>query len=143
MPEQRKSSQATKTTTMDDKRFLTEHQEDLSESTLRAKWIGAPDEHEERNGQTLATRSHDVIKTWAAERKAQPATVPGTEHDGRPGVLRFDFPGFGGDKLEHIDWERWFETFDTRELVFVFQETKANGNQSNFFHLDSPLREHD
>lgn len=29
---------------------------------------------------------HDVIRGWAEERDAKPATVPGTEHDGRAGV---------------------------------------------------------
>jgi hypothetical protein len=143
MPEHGKSSQATKTTATNDQRFLEEHQDKLSDSTLRAKWISSPDEHEDRNGQTLATRNHDVIKQWAETRKATPATVPGTEHDGRPGVLRFDFPGYGGQDLQKIDWDRWFETFDTRQLVFVYQEHKSNGNESNFFHFDSPFREHD
>ncbi len=61
-----------------------------------------------------------VIQHWAAERGAQPATVPGTQHDGRAGVLRFNFAGYGGRDLEEIDWEDWFATFDDRELVFVF-----------------------
>jgi hypothetical protein len=143
MPNHEKSSQATKTTTMDDRRFLDEHRDKLSDSTLRANWIGSPDDREERPGQTLATRNHDVIKRWAEERKGQPATVSGTEHDDHFGVLRFDFPGYGGDKLEHVDWSRWFQTFDDRQLVFVFQEHKTNGNQSNFYHFDSPFREHD
>jgi hypothetical protein len=79
----------------------------LSRSTLRAKWIESPDEHEDYPGQTLATRNHDVIRRWAEERQAQPATVPGTEHDGRPGVLTFDFPGYGGERLQSISWDEW------------------------------------
>ncbi len=143
MAEHSKSSEATKTAVMNDERFLKQHRNKLSESTLRAKWMNSTSDREERPGQTLATRNHDVIKQWVAERKAQPATVPGTEHEGRPGVLRFDFPGYGGDNLEHIEWSRWFETFDERELVFVYQDHKTNGDQSNFFHFDSPYREHD
>lgn len=61
------------------------------------------------------------------ERDAQPATIPGTEYDGRAGVLRFNFAGYGGRELEEIDWEDRFETFDERELVFVFQEHKSDG----------------
>ncbi len=127
---------------MDDRRFLDEFRENLSESTVRAKWIGSTNEREERPGQTLATRNHDVIKRWVGDRNGNPATVPGTEHDGRPGVLRFDFPGNGGKGLQHISWDRWFETFDTRNLVFVYQEHKSDGHQSNFFHFDRPYREH-
>ncbi|MBX6341750.1 MAG: hypothetical protein IRY97_04775 [Thermomicrobiaceae bacterium] len=101
----------------------------------------SPDEHEDHPGQTLATRSHEVIKRWAEERNATPATVPGTEHGNRPGVLRFDFPGYGGQELQHISWDDWFTTFDERNLVFLFQEHMKNGNQSNFFRFDSPERE--
>jgi len=40
-----------------------------------------------------------------------------------------------------IPWEEWFKTFDERELVFIYQEKLANGNQSNFFRFDNPHRE--
>jgi hypothetical protein len=113
----------------------------LSRTTLRAKWIESPDEHEDYPGQTLATRNHDVIRRWAEERQAQPATVPGTEHDGRPGVLTFDFPGYGGERLKHVSWDEWFRTFDERNLVYLFQERLNNGRPSNHFHFDSPERE--
>jgi|SRR5579884_2752341 len=113
----------------------------LSESTKRAHWINSPDEHEERQGQTLATRNHDVIRKWAEERGGVPSTVPGTEHGDHKGVLRFNFPGYGGDNLEEISWEEWFRPFDERNLVFLFQEHKADGSESNFFRLDNPERE--
>ncbi len=129
--------------TREDERFISEHQSELSKTTLRSKWIHSPSEHEDHAGQSLATRSHDVIVHWAEERGAQPATVPGTEHGNRPGVLRFNFPGYGGEALEEISWEEWFKTFDVRQLVFVFQEHKTDGRMSNFFQLDSPEREHD
>ncbi len=82
-----------------------------------------------------------MIQRWVEERGAKPATVPGTEHDGRPGVLRFDFPDYGGEGLQEVGWDDWFHTFDERNLAFVFQEHKADGAQSNFFRLDSPERE--
>lgn len=90
----------------------------------------------------MATRSQEVIQRWAEDRKAQPATI--AEDDAkRPRVLRFDFPGYGGESLRAISWDDWFRTFDERDLVFLFQEHQQAGNQSNFFHLDSPDREHD
>lgn len=124
----------------EDKEYLNKYQDDLS-SLNSGKFISTTDEHEDHNGQSLVTRNHDVIKGWAEERDATPATVPGTEHDGRPGVLRFDFPDYGGEDLERIEWDAWFETFDTRDLVFIYQEHLKNGNQSNFFRLESPHRE--
>ncbi len=128
--------------TDEDRKFLEEHSDLLSKSTLRAKWIHSPDEHEDYHGQTLATRSHEVIRQWAEERKATPATVESTEHyPTGPGVLRFDFPNFGGQSLKHISWDEWFRVFDERNLVFIYQETQKSGRQSNFFRLDSPERE--
>lgn len=119
-----------------DEQFLKEHHDELSRSAQRARWIHSPNEHEEHPGQTLATRSHEVIQRWAEERKAVPATVPGTHRGEREGVLRFNFPGYGGDRLETISWEQFFKTFDERDLIFLFQEHMKAGNQSNFFHLD-------
>jgi hypothetical protein len=94
-----------------------------------------------RPGQTLHTREHDKIRSWAEERGGQPATVPGTEHGDHLGVLRIDFPGFKGDNLRRVSWDEWFGTFDQRSLDFVYQEEKRDGTQSNFFRLVSPERE--
>jgi hypothetical protein len=103
--------------------------------------ITSTGEHEERPGRSLITTDHDVIQKWAEERDATPATVSGTEHDGRAGVLRFDFPGYGGADLQEISWDDWFKTFDERNLNFIYQEHKKDGKPSNFFRLENPDRE--
>lgn len=90
---------------------------------------------EQHPGQTLETTDHTVIRKWAEERSAKPATVPGTEHGDHLGVLRLDFPGYGGDDLEDVSWDDWFDTFDQRGLRFVYQEHQASGTESNFFRL--------
>ena len=125
----------------EDKYYLSQYGDKLSDSTQYVQWISNPKNHEERLGKSLATRNHDVIRQWAEERKAVPATVSRTEHDNRPGTLRFNFPGYGGKNLKEISWDEWFKTFDERKLVFLFQEHLTNGNQSNFFRFDNPLRE--
>ncbi len=127
--------------TAEDRKFIEEHGDELSDSVKRAKWIHSPDEKADRDGQTLATRSHEVILRWAEERGGRPATVPGTEHDGRPGVLRITFADEGNSRLEEISWDDWFRSFDERELVFLYQYRKSDGSQSNFFRLDNPERE--
>ena len=126
--------------TKEDRQFLGSHGDHLSDSTKRAKWVHG-DEGADRAGQTLATRDHGVIQRWAEARGAMPATVPGTEHDDHAGVLRFIFDPKSDDRLEAISWEEWFRPFDERDLVFLFQERKADGSQSNFFRLDNPSRE--
>lgn len=100
-----------------------------------SKWIDSPDDHEDRKGQSLATRNHDVIRRWAESRKAKPSVVGDTEGRNGAGVLRIDFPGYGGKRLEKIDWNEWFDTFDKRKLVFLFQEHKRDGSTSTFFKL--------
>src|SRR5689334_14325630 len=60
-----------------------------------SKWIDSPEEHEDRKGQSLATRNHDVIRQWTQSRKAVPSVVGDTEGRAGAGVLRIDFPGYG------------------------------------------------
>lgn len=126
-------------TTEDDERYLKEHGDELSKSTQHAKWIHSVDDHEDRSGQTLATRNPDVIRRWAEERNAVPATTPGGDTE-NPRVLRFDFPGYDRE-LQQVSWNAWLRTFEDRELVFLYQEHMKAGNQSNFFRLDNPDRE--
>src|SRR4051794_24247625 len=93
--------------------------------------ITSTDEHEEHEGETLHTREHDVIRRWAEERGGRPAMVEGTE-TGDGGVLRLDFQG-KTDRLREVDWDDWFRVFDDRELEFIYQEHKADGERSTFF----------
>lgn len=113
----------------------------LSRSAQRARWIESPaDLHDTRPGQTLATRSHEVIRHWAQARGAEPA-IAGRRHAGRPTVLRFRFPDDGGAPLECVPWADWLGTFEDRHLLFLFQERLKNGSRSNFFRLDDADRE--
>lgn len=105
------------------------------------KEIKSTKDHAEHDGQSLVTQNHEVIKFWAEERHAKPATVLGTEHGDRKGVLKFNFPGYGGDNLQEISWDEWFKPFDDRNLEFLYQEQKSDGSQSNFFRLLNPDRE--
>lgn len=111
-----------------------------SDSLKYSQEITSPDEEPEREGRSLVTTNHDVIRQWAEERDGVPATVPGTEHGGRPGVLRIDFGG-DSDSLEKISWDDWFGTFDERRLNFIYQEQRSDGRQSMFFRLENPDRE--
>ena len=95
------------------------------------------DEEPERPGRSLVTTSHEVIRRWAEERDAVPSTVPGTEHGGHLGVLRFDFGG-RTDRLQHVTWDEWFHAFDVRRLNFVYQEERRDGRRSNFCRLTNP-----
>ena len=50
-----------------------------------------PEDKPEREGRSLATTHHEVIRQWAEEHGGTPATVEGTEHGDHLGVLRIRF----------------------------------------------------
>jgi hypothetical protein len=122
----------------DDGRLRTGNE--TSKSLKYSQEITSLDDDPERAGRSLATTSHEVIRAWAEERNAVPATVEGTEHGDHLGVLRFDFGG-ESDRLRHVSWDEWFATFDARKLNFLYQEERKDGKQSNFFRFESPDRE--
>jgi hypothetical protein len=111
-----------------------------SKSLKYSQEVTSPDEDPERAGRSLATTSHEVIRSWAEERGGVPATVEGTEHGDHLGVLRLDFGG-ENENLRRVSWDDWFETFDVRKLNFIYQEERKDGRQSTFFRLESPDRE--
>ena len=104
-----------------------------------AKWIDSIDEHEDHPGQMLATRNVDVVRQWADERDARPATTPGGDKES-PRVLRFDLPDYDA-LLEPVEWDDWLKVFEERNLVFIYQEHLKSGRTSNFFRLDNPARD--
>jgi hypothetical protein len=111
-----------------------------SDSLKYSQEVTSPEDEPEREGRSLVTTSHEVIKEWAEARQGVPATVPGTEHGDHLGVLRIDFGG-DSDQLRHVSWDEWFKSFDERRLNFIYQEQRSDGSQSNFFQLENPDRE--
>jgi len=65
------------------------------------------------------TRDHDVIRSWAGARGAEPARVKGTQ------VLRIAF-----DKLppnwEAMNWQEFFEIFDRTAQSFLYDDTPGS-----------------
>jgi hypothetical protein len=87
---------------------------------------------------STTTTNHDEIRRWAEARGAKPACVKGTGHNGDPGMIRLDFPGYSGsESLQHISWDEWFEAFDANDLALVYQDRTADGARSNFNKLVS------
>jgi hypothetical protein len=79
----------------------------------------------DRTAPVVSTRDHQVIRQWAEQRQAEPATGEATRSgpatvqvaDGGAGV-RFNFPGHG--PFRPISWEEWFENFDAHGCAFVY-----------------------
>jgi glutathione synthase/RimK-type ligase-like ATP-grasp enzyme len=77
------------------------------------------------------TTDPNVIRKWTESRNGRPAVVKGTEGEDGEGILRIEFRH--GDKLEDIEWDEFFETFEDRKLAFLYQDKTADGKQSRFF----------
>lgn len=124
-----------------DRRFVHEYARTHSRTTVAyAKWIHSAADEPDHLGQTLATRNPDVIRTWTEARGGVPATAESLR-SGRLRTLCLDFPHDGGGdegRPMPIAWSDWLDAFEERDLVFLYQETLANGRQSNFFRLDIP-----
>ncbi len=56
----------------------------------------------------------------------------GSNGESDAGLLRLDFPDRGDDRLDDVDWEPFFRTFDDRGLSFVYQEKTNDGATSRF-----------
>jgi hypothetical protein len=86
---------------------------------------------------STTTTDHDEIRRWVEEHGGTPAIVKGTDGGGDAGgVLRIDFPGGAGeDQLQHVSWDEWFDKFDREGLAALYQERKADGDDSTFFKL--------
>ncbi|CAA9423654.1 MAG: hypothetical protein AVDCRST_MAG64-3036, partial [uncultured Phycisphaerae bacterium] len=89
-------------------------------------------------GAAQTTTDREQIRQWAEARGAKPSCVRGTGGGGDTGMIRLDFPGYsGGDSLQEISWDEWFEQFDENNLALLIQETTKEGEPSNFNKLVS------
>lgn len=80
------------------------------------------------------TTDHKKIRKWIEDRGGKPCIVKGTEgKNDEGGLLRIDFPGYSGDNLEEISWDKFFQIFDSRNLQFLYQEETSGGGESRFF----------
>jgi hypothetical protein len=80
------------------------------------------------------TTDHEEIRQWVEDRKGKPASVAGTSKVGQDaGLLGIDFAEEGEDEsLEEISWDEFFEKFEQKQLAFLYQDQKANGEPSTF-----------
>ena len=89
------------------------------------------------SAEVVFTRDHDVIKRWAEERQAEPATGEATTSgpatvdvkDGGAGI-RFNFPGTGA--YRPIDWDEWLGNFDLHECAFVYDNDTSTPLSSRY-----------
>lgn len=81
------------------------------------------------------TTDHDEIRRWVEARGGRPARVKGTGGKDDAGLIRIDFDDPDGerdDRLEEVDWDAFFKSFDESALAFLYQDKKADGEPSYF-----------
>ena len=106
------------------------HDESLLPAQNRIPLVATTSELTGEQG-PVATRTHSVIRAWAEERRAEPATGEATSsgaasvevNDGGAGI-RFNFPGYS--RFRPISWEEWFGNFDHHALMFVFDDRRSD-----------------
>lgn len=86
-----------------------------------------------------STTDHDEIQRWAKKHHGKPAAVKRTHSDDSVGIIRLMFPDAPQSKheeLQEISWDEFFEQFDDRNLVLLYEE------DSNFNKLVSQETAH-
>ncbi|RYG03573.1 MAG: hypothetical protein EOO07_31795 [Chitinophagaceae bacterium] len=80
------------------------------------------------------THDHATIKAWAEKHGGVPAMVADTEKGKDGGILRIHFPKHSENKsdLKETDWDTFFDNFDKHKLDFLYQDKKADGEESTF-----------
>ena len=49
-------------------------------------------------------------------------------------MIRIDFPDFsGGESLERIEWDEWFQQFDESKLAFLYRDIRHKDGELDRF----------
>ncbi len=81
----------------------------------------------------IATTDHQEIRRWVEARNGHPAVVKSTQggNSASAGLLRIDFDQ-PEQSLGEVSWDEFFETFDSNQLAFLYQDKTASGRKSRF-----------
>lgn len=81
---------------------------------------------DQQPGAVLATDDQELIRAWAARRRAEPATGevtasgPATiDVQDKGAGIRFNFPAAA--RFRPITWDEWFQNFTRYDLMFVYE----------------------
>lgn len=96
----------------------------------RIQKVESPDTPIRSSAEVIFTRDHEMIRRWAEERRAQPATGEATGtgpatasvNDGGAGI-RFNFPGTS--LFRPITWDEWLSNFNEHDCAFVYDHGES------------------
>lgn len=79
------------------------------------------------------THDHKKIQKWAEEHGGVPAKIKDTGKTDSTGLLRIHFPKQSkSTDFEEISWDNFFKNFDKHKLDLLYQDEKADGEESTF-----------
>ena len=71
------------------------------------------------------TTDHVEIRKWIEQHNGVPTVIENTEGGEGAGLLRVHFPEASDDgSFKNIGWDKFFDTFDKKELAFIYQDDK-------------------
>jgi hypothetical protein len=81
----------------------------------------------------VGTRDPRLVRAWASHHGAEPATGEATASgpatvsvNDQGSGLRFNFPGAA--RFRTLTWDEWLASFETADLVFVFERAVSEGD---------------
>ncbi|WP_337739693.1 hypothetical protein [Agrobacterium vitis] len=74
------------------------------------------------------TTNHQTIKSWIEDRGGRPSKVGGSDEGG---ILRIDF-GEAEENFVEIEWDEFFDIFESSGLAFLYQDETKDGKKSRF-----------
>jgi hypothetical protein len=108
--------------------------------TTPIRRVDITNEQDEPAGSIVATDDPSLIRQWAEQHSAEPATGEATEsgpatvhvNDGGAGI-RFNFPAAA--RFRPISWDEWFENFRRYELLFVYERHRPGETPSGLYRM--------
>lgn len=98
-------------------------------------WMNQAGQHTTEPGTLFVTRDHEVIRTWANSRHAQPALLKSRAGGDPAEALRFQVSHRRQSEYDVVSWDEWFSVLDGNDLVFIFQERTHDGGISDLFRI--------
>jgi len=107
----------------------------------RIREVDRNTQSQEPAGSVVVTDDPELIRKWALDHSAEPATGEATGsgpatamhvQDGGAGI-RFNYPGVAS--FRPISWDEWFDNFHQYDLMFVYDLDQPEATPSGRYRL--------
>lgn len=88
----------------------------------------------------VRTVNHEDIKSWAEARNVRPTGLRRFSQENLQDRLRFRFPDERFPDEDDLEWDTFFDIFDTSELEFVFEDIADEAVEEGNIYQFEPRR---